>query len=304
MKMICMGSINMDIVYQVAHIPQGGETISALDRNVFWGGKGLNQAVALAKGFDQVYMAGFVNQADANVIEYMQGHHLKTDFVSLSEKPSGHAIIYVDEGGQNSITIFGGSNRDFSPSYIERVLAQFEAGDILLLQNEINHLEHIIHTAHARGIQIALNPSPWEKALLSLPLEKITYFLYNEIEATQIAGRDSFDDEMEILNLLADKYPQATHVLTMGSQGVLCKAGDKIYRHGVYKVEAVDTTAAGDTFTGFFLSQLACGSDIPTALETASKAAAIAVSRAGATVSIPSLAEVAAAVIEYRPHIV
>lgn len=291
MRIICFGSINMDLVYEVPHIAVGGETILSTSRNVFWGGKGLNQAVAVAKSSDQVYMAGIVNRNEEHVLQYMEKNDIHTDYIRFSDTPTGHAVIYVDRTGQNSITVFGGSNQEFTEEYIRATLKNFEAGDIVLLQNETNGLSWIIEQAYAKGIHVALNPSPFNETILKLPLEKVRYFLYNEIEAEQIAGQSLCDG---MIDILAEKYPQAVHVLTLGKKGVICKSNGKTYRHGIYDVPVVDTTAAGDTFTGFFLSSLSKDEDVAKALEVASKASSIAVSRNGATASIPNEQEVAA----------
>ncbi|MEG2843486.1 MAG: PfkB family carbohydrate kinase, partial [Ruthenibacterium sp.] len=173
MKIIWFGSINMDLVYAVPHIAVGGETVMSLSRNVYWGGKGLNQAVALAKSFDGVYMAGFVNENEASVLQYMQENNIDTKYVKFSEKATGHAVIYVDQKGQNSITVYSGSNHDFTQDYVTQVLQDFEKGDIVLLQNEINNLEWVIDAAYAKGMEVALNPSPFDERILRLPLEKI-----------------------------------------------------------------------------------------------------------------------------------
>ena len=289
MKIICFGSINMDLVYTVPHIAVGGETISCTSRKVYWGGKGLNQAVATAKSFDQVYLAGFINRTEEQVLNYMQENHIHTEYIRFSEQATGHAVIYVDASGQNSITIYGGSNQAFTAEYVKETLKDFEVGDIVLLQNEINGLRWVIEEAHRRGLSVALNPSPFEKSILDLPLDKVKYFLYNEIEAQQIAGHALCED---MIDILAKKYPNAVHVLTLGKHGVVCRCGGKIYRHGIYDVPVVDTTAAGDTFTGYFIAAISKGDSIEHALELASKASSIAVSRSGATASIPSEEEV------------
>lgn len=291
MKMICFGSINMDIVYSVPHIAVGGETILSTSRAVYWGGKGLNQSVALAKSFDGVYMAGFINKTEESVLAYMKENHIDTRYIRFSENATGHAVIYVDACGQNSITVYSGSNHDFTEDYVRETLRDFSAGDVVLLQNEICGLQWVIEQAYEKGMQVAINPSPFAESILKLPLEKVTYFLYNEIEAAQIAQQDLYDGT---INLLAQRYPNAVHVLTLGKGGVVCKSGRMVYRHGIYNVPVVDTTAAGDTFTGYFLAAAANGQPLPRALELASKASSIAVSRKGATVSIPSQDEVAA----------
>ena len=289
MKIVCFGSINMDIVYAVPHIAVAGETIVSTARAFHWGGKGLNQAVALAKSFPEVYMAGFINKNEESVLDYMRGHNINTKYVRLSEHSTGHAVIYVDKNGQNSITVFSGSNHDFTLDYVKETLNDFEKGDMVLLQNETNGIEWVINEAHDRGMIVAINPSPFDASILNLPLGKVGYFLYNEIEAEQISGKPMCES---MIHILSDKYPNAVHVLTLGKDGVMCKKGTEVYTHGIYDVKVVDTTAAGDTFTGYFLAGVLNGAGIAQALELASKASSIAVSRSGATDSIPSESEV------------
>ncbi|MFI3249807.1 MAG: ribokinase [Eubacteriales bacterium] len=291
MKIACFGSINLDIVYNVHHIPQGGETISSTGRTTFWGGKGLNQSTALAKAYPEVFLMGFVNKSEESILKHMEENNISTKMMAFSDKPTGHAIIHVDSNAQNCITLFAGSNHSFTEKEVDKNLDQLQEGDLLLLQNEINLLEYIIKSAHSRGIRVVLNPSPFEDSLLDLPLEQLSYLICNEIEGGAIVGDSTISHE-EILKKLSKKFPKTVIVLTLGGDGVLCYDQTTQFSHGTYQVEAVDTTAAGDTFTGFFMAQLAKNASIPEALELASKAAAIAVSREGATTSIPTMEEV------------
>lgn len=160
---------------------------------------------------------------------------------------------------------------------------------MLLLQNEINGLDYILRRAKAAGMQIAMNPSPFEETLKALPLDLVDIFLVNEVEGYQITG---CQEPEAILQELERQYGGAAVVLTLGGQGSVYAKGGKRVRQPIYRVPVVDTTAAGDTFTGYFLSALASGMTPEASLDRAAKAAAIAVSRSGATDSIPSLKEV------------
>lgn len=291
MKILCIGSINQDIVYNVEHIAAGGETVPSRSRNVYWGGKGLNQAVALARSFDEVYFAGMVNQSECAIREFCRDNHLKPDYMEYSEMPTGHAVIYVDRNGQNSITVFGGANQALTEAYIEETLNHFEKGDIVLIQNETNQLETIIRCAHERQLTIAMNPSPFEEKLLELPLEMVDIFILNEIEGAQLTGCREPD---AIIQTALAKFSDAAFVLTLGEQGSIYADREKLLRQGTYRMPVVDTTAAGDTFTGYFLSGIASGRSEKEAMELAAKASAIAISRQGAVVSIPKLDEVLA----------
>lgn len=289
MKILCIGSFNQDMVYSVDHIPAAGETILSSGLNKYWGGKGLNQALAAARSYDEVYIAGMVNRQEESIRSFLTSNNLHDDFLEFSDQPTGHAIIYVDKEGMNSITVFGGANQALTVEYISGVLSKFSPGDILLLQNETNALDYAIERAHSQGLRIALNPSPHSEDMLRLPLHLVDYFILNEIEGNQITGET---DPHKILDVMDERYPKASVVLTLGPNGALYSAGGQVYSHGIYDVKVVDTTAAGDTFTGYFLAGLARGLSPGKLLEQASIASSIAVSRAGATTSIPYLKEV------------
>ncbi|MEG1641029.1 MAG: ribokinase [Ruthenibacterium sp.] len=289
MKILCIGSVNQDMVYKVHHFAVGGETITAQERNVYWGGKGLNQAVAAARACDAVYLAGCINRNEVDFYQFAQENKLHTDYLKVTDAPTGQAIICVDEKGQNSIVVYGGSNRTLTREYIEDTLTHFEKGDILLMQNETNALSDMLQLAHAKGMRLVMNPSPFDVSLLELPLDLVDVFLINEIEGFQMTGETQAD---AIMQALQKKFPQAEIVLTLGKDGVVYATREKVLHHGIYPVKVVDTTAAGDTFTGYFLSGLTRGLAPEQILEQASKASSIAVSRHGAASSIPSLNEV------------
>ena len=212
-------------------------------------------------------------------------------YVLPSGQATGHAIIEVDASGQNSIILYGGSNLDISKEDVDTVLSHFSEGDILLLQNEISNLPYLLDCASRRGLRIALNPSPINESLPEAPLGKVSWLILNEIEGALISGETRTDRMAEAL--LA-KYPDARIVLTLGKAGVQYLDRNTAAQHGIYDVKVVDTTAAGDTFTGYFMAGVAEGLQIAENLERASKAASIAVSKAGASTSIPYLDEVLA----------
>ena len=214
---------------------------------------------------------------------------MNTEFIRQIPGPSGHTVIQVDKNGQNCILLFGGSNRSMTREFVDEVLDSFEEGDIILLQNEINELDYIIDRAYARHMMIILNPSPFDQALEHCDLTKISLFLMNEIEGFQITGEKEPD---KILQKVKELYPNAKVVLTLGSDGSVYQDDTEIYRQGIYKVKAVDTTAAGDTFTGYFISSIIDGLPVQEGLKLAARASAIAVSRPGATASIPLRSEV------------
>lgn len=173
--------------------------------------------------------------------------------------------------------------------FVDEVLGEFEKGDIILLQNEINELDYIIDKAYEKGMMIILNPSPYDSALDACDLSRVSLFLVNEIEGFQITGEK---EPEKILEKIKTLYPHAKIVLTLGGDGSVYQDETGIYHQGIFKVKAVDTTAAGDTFTGYFISSILDGMPVQEGLELAAKASAIAVSRPGATASIPLREEV------------
>ena len=178
---------------------------------------------------------------------------------------------------------------------IDEVLADFGAGDYLLLQNEISHVDSIICAAHAKGMHIILNPSPMSPELLTWPLELVEWFILNEIEGADITGKTQPEG---MLDELLRRYPACHVVLTLGERGSVYADATQRIAQGIVSAHIVDTTAAGDTFTGYFIHALLQGKAIRQALKTAACASAITVSRPGAGRSIPAAEEVQAAMKE------
>lgn len=291
MKVLNFGSLNLDYVYSVDHMVRPGETLASSGMNVFCGGKGLNQSIALAKAGVPVYHAGMIGEEGGVLLEACKGGGVNAEFIRTIPGKSGHTIIQVDKDGQNCILLYGGANRSITKEYVDEVLGSFEEGDILLLQNEVNLLDYIIDSAYERGMTVILNPSPYDSALDACDFGKVSMFLLNEVEGAQVTGEE---DPEKILEKLKTLYPDTKVVLTLGGNGSVYQYKDEQYRQGVYKVKAVDTTAAGDTFTGYFISSVIEGMPVPEGLKLAAKASAIAVSREGATASIPLREEVLA----------
>ena len=291
MKICSFGSLNLDHIYRVEEIVRPAETISSFGTQNVCGGKGLNQSVAMARAGAQVWHAGNVGEDEAGAVltAALQAEKIDTSLIRKLPVPSGHAIIQINAQGENAIIVFGGANQQVTQEQIDAVFAQFEPGDLLVLQNEVNCLPEIIRCAHARGMKIALNPSPINAAIAEIPVELCDILFVNEIEAGQFCGV-----EKATLEQLAERFPDAMLVYTMGSRGAAVYADGKTYRQDAVRVKAVDTTGAGDTFTGYFLAAVCEGMEIPDALKLATKAAAISVTRPGASVSVPTRAEVEA----------
>lgn len=295
MKVLCFGSLNIDYTYKVEHFVTKGETLSSDALNVYGGGKGLNQSVALAKAGAKVYHAGAIGQDGMFLLKMLQDAGANTEYVKVLESVrSGNAIIQNDKSGDNCIILYGGANQAITREQVDEVMTHFEAGDYIVLQNEINELDYIVETAHEKGLVIVLNPSPMNDKIRKLPLDMVDYFLLNEVEAAQILEKEnelgqSWED---VAQALLDKFPQASIVLTMGSEGSVFKNQDETVVQPIYRVKAVDTTAAGDTFTGYFIGGILRGLSAKEAMDQAAKASAIAVTRQGAAPSIPLLSEV------------
>ncbi|HHU78468.1 MAG: ribokinase [Caldicoprobacterales bacterium] len=289
MRILNFGSLNIDYVYSVDSIVKPGETLRAKDRQVFCGGKGLNQSIALAHAEAEVYHAGIIGQDGTMLLDALRGAGVNTDLIKMVEGDSSHTVIQVDSSGQNSILFFADDNLDVTGDFIQEVIGQFNQGEYLLLQNEVANTSLIMEKAHKQGMKIVFNPSPIQEEVKHYPLHLVDVFLVNEIEGSMLSDLSEPD---EILSALMEKYQNAHIVLTLGEQGALYgHRGERIFQPA-YPAKAVDTTAAGDTFTGFFLAAYLKGSAVKDALELAAKASAISVSRKGAAPSIPKLSEI------------
>jgi len=288
MKILNFGSLNIDMVYTVNHLATPGETVRAVSRDMFCGGKGLNQSVSMAKAGLSVFHAGLIGPDGQLLIDLLKSCGVDTRYIETVETASGHAVIQVDQKGENNIIVYGGANQAVTPAYIDRVLSYFGKGDVLLLQNEISNLSYIINRAHQKQMTIAFNPAPFEQSLLELPMEEIDILLVNEVEGAQFSG---LTDPNQIARTLQTKYNTAV-VLTLGKDGAIYADRDVFLFQPTYPAKVVDTTGAGDTFTGYFLYGFLTNGDPKLAMELAAKASAIAVSRSGAAKSIPTKAEV------------
>ncbi|MGL4374031.1 MAG: ribokinase, partial [Turicibacter sp.] len=256
MKILNFGSCNMDYFYDVDHMVLPGETLSANTQTLSCGGKGLNQSIALAKAGAEVYHAGCIGTDGAMLKQTLEDNQVNCEYLKTVQKPSGHAIIQRDAFGENSIILFKGANFNITREMIDDVLSGFNEGDFILLQNEINEMPYIMQQAAKKGMQVVLNPAPFHQEVKSFPLHHVNYFIVNEIEGHELSG---VTEPSEILKAIATQYPNAHTILTLGSKGVLYGYKDEVIQLDALKVRAVDTTAAGDTFIGYFLSAIAKG---------------------------------------------
>lgn len=286
MKILNLGSLNLDKVYNVDAFVQPGQTVMASGHDIFCGGKGLNQSVAIARAGVPVYHAGMTGLDGGILRNLLRSCGANTKYLWCADCDSGHAVIQVEPSGQNCIIVYGGANRCIKEKHINEALSVLAPGDVLLTQNETSGVAYAIKAAHEKGIRVAFNPSPITPELLSYPLDLVDIFILNEIEGAELSGRGgSYED---ILCALETRFPNAEFVLTVGKDGAYYKKGSELIFRPAFQVQAVDTTGAGDTFCGYFLASLAKGFGPREALYYAALAAAISVSCIGAAPSIPT----------------
>ena len=290
MKVLCFGSLNIDYTYKVDHFVKKGETLSSESLKVFSGGKGLNQSIALAKAGADIWHAGAIGSDGIFLVKELEKAGVNTEYITVLENVrTGNAIIQNDKEGDNCIILYGGANQAITKEQVNSVLEHFHSGDFLVLQNEINELPYIMGQAHKKEMKVVLNPSAMNDRIFELSLAYVNYFVLNEIEAGQLLNmeiKEGFDGK-ELSKKLLERFPEAAIVLTLGSDGSVYLDKQNRVCQSAFRVKTVDTTAAGDTFTGFFIGGILKKFSVGDAMEMASKAAAIAVSRAGAAPSIP-----------------
>lgn len=289
MKILNFGSCNIDFVYSVDTMVNPGETISAKSVEKFPGGKGLNQSIACARAGVPVFHAGHIGGDGEFLREIMKISGVDTRYLKTIDNLTGHAIIQVTPNGENSIIVYGGANEEITKEYVDEVLRNFSRNDLLILQNEINEVPYIIEKAYEIDMKIVLNPSPFNERIKFIDFDKLSYLILNEHEAESLSGKIKKDD---FIKWCRKNYPDLTVILTRGKQGSVYFDKDVEISQDAYKVIAVDTTAAGDTFTGFFFASICKGETPQNALKIASMASAISVTKKGAASSIPMIDEV------------
>ncbi|MDO4787895.1 MAG: ribokinase [Johnsonella sp.] len=302
MKVLSFGSLNIDYVYAVEHFVRAGETISSKSMEIFGGGKGLNQSIALSKAGCEVYHAGKIGSDGLFLKQMLEDYGVNTDLIRIdSSQRTGNAIIQNDRAGDNCILLYAGANRAIEKEFIDETLEAFAKGDWIVLQNEVSNLDYMIEAASKKGLKIVLNPSPMDEFIQALDLDKIDLMILNETEAMRICslyqqeeqeGKSEEEIEEYLIKTIREKLPFPETVLTLGEKGAVYIAKDKLIRQEAYQVQAIDTTAAGDTFTGFYIGSILKGEEIKEALDRAALAASLAVTVKGAANSIPCLEEI------------
>ncbi|MGY8655034.1 MAG: ribokinase [Verrucomicrobiia bacterium] len=288
MRIVNFGSLNIDHVYQVDRFASPGETLSSRSYRRHAGGKGLNQTIALARAGAEVSMVGRIGEGGEWLLEFLREEGVNTEFVKVIDGATGHAIIQVTPDGENAIVTVGGANHRFSPASADRALKNFNAGDYLLVQNEISSVAEIIRLGSGKEMKVVFNPAPLTAETRDYPLELVDWIVMNEIEGEGLTGKS---DPNDMLASIVKEFPNASVVLTRGARGAILANRAEKFSIPAIAVNAVDSTAAGDAFIGYFLAELMQGTDAKSALHTACEAAAFCVTRQGAADSIPRRAE-------------
>ena len=290
-QVLNFGSLNIDHVYTVDHFVAPGETLSSSGYLVNAGGKGLNQSVALSRAGVKTLHAGMIGREGAFLKETLESFNVDTRHVITGDVPTGHAIIQVEKNSaQNSILLYPGANMAIPLDAMERILRSMPSGSWLLLQNEINDVPFLIREGKKLGLKVAFNPAPCSAAVVSYPLHLCDLIFVNEIKAAQLTSETGGHDRLAAA--MAARSPESEIVVTLGKDGAVWRCGREEIFEPAVPVKAVDTTSAGDTFTGYFLAAKLRGMTPRESMKYAALASSITVSRHGAAISIPAAEEV------------
>ncbi len=289
MHIVNFGSMNIDFVYRLDEFLRPGETKAAISRAIHCGGKGLNQSIACARSGLSTYHVGLVGKEGSFLRNKLTESGVHTDYTQDTDATCGHAIIQVNDHGQNSILLFPGTNAMLTENLIDEVLCQFSENDVVLLQNETNLVPYIMQESAHKAMRIAFNAAPYSCEVKDFPIHLVKWLFVNEIEGTSLSGQT---DPQEAAKRLRQMYPNTDVILTLGADGCIYSGEEGYFKVPAVDVLPVDTTAAGDTFTGYYLYGILNGFDALQSLQIASKACAVAITRFGAADSIPYRNEV------------
>jgi ribokinase len=282
-KVFNLGSINQDKTIKLPRFPNPGETLAAQEVSACLGGKGLNISLALHNAGQVVTHIGAVHVNDIDTVSVIERFGLKTHAVERSTHSTGQAYVLLDDDRENAIVLCAGANAEISQNHITQCLRTAKSGDWLVLQNETNNQHYAVEKARARGMNIGLVAAPFDADLVRSLLDDLNLLVLNEIEAQQLE---------HALNTSVAAIGIPLVVVTKGVKGAtLYRASTPIHIASL-QVKPIDTTAAGDTFFGFFLGAVLGGLSDKDALHRANAAAALSVKTYGAANSIPTLQEV------------
>lgn len=286
MTIFNLGSVNIDRFYALPHLPQPGETLSASDYSVGLGGKGVNQSVAAARAGAKVHHIGAIGQSDNWVRERIESYGVDCTYLRALSGNTGHAIIYVDAAAENTIVLDAGTNAQQDSGSIAKAIELAKSDDILLLQNETNLQSQTAELALDKGLRVIYSAAPFSIEAVKDVIAHVSILVMNEVEAEQLCRE---------MGVTLDKIPVPQVLVTLGAKGAMWRSNEtgEVIEVTAPKVTAVDTTAAGDTFAGYFASGLDLGLSTRKSMEWATQAAALKVTRHGTADAIPTAAEVA-----------
>jgi len=280
-----LGSINADMVYALPHLPTAGETLAATGLDQFLGGKGANMSVAAARAGSTVHHIGAIGPEGSWAVQRLMEYGVDTRHIATLDLPTGHAIVAVDPSGENQIILFPGANRAISSDQLGQALSAANAGDILVLQNETNMQAEAAKMARDLGLKTAYAAAPFDAEAVAQVLPYLDLLFLNEVEAAQL---------QQATGKSPDALGVANVIVTLGAKGArhYNSGSDNVTDVAALPVTPVDTTGAGDTFTGYVLSGLDRALPMPQAMALAARAAALMVTRHGTADVIPDLKEV------------
>lgn len=280
-----LGSINADIVYAVPHIPAPGETLSSTGRQTFLGGKGANMSVAAARAAAHVHHIGAVGEDGRWAVQRLLEYGVDTRNIAELDTETAQAIIMVDPDGENAIVLHPGANAEIPQVTLQAAMAEAETGDWLVIQNETNLQRTAAEMGKRLGLQVAYAAAPFDADRVQAVLPHLDFLILNAVEAQQL--QDASGQAPQDL-------PVRDVIVTLGGDGADWYGVDGKRHFPAIKVDPVDTTGAGDTFTGYVLAGLDRGMPMAQAIEQATKAGALMVTRHGTADVIPDLSEVQA----------
>ena len=277
-----LGSINGDHVYALPHMPSPGETLAARSLTTGLGGKGANMSVACARAGATVRHIGAVGPDGTWAVDRLRNYGVDTTHIATLDAPSGHAIIAVDDRGENMILLFPGANRLLPRAHVDSALALAQPGDWFITQNETNLQTEAASLARAGGLRVAYAAAPFEATSVETMLSHLDLLILNEVEADQLV--DTTGRTIATLGL-------KDVIVTLGAEGCLWFHEGRETSFPALRVTPVDTTGAGDAFTGYVLAALDDGAPMPDAIRLATRASALKVTRPGAADAIPTRQE-------------
>lgn len=280
-----LGSINADFVYSVPHIPAPGETLSSTKREIFLGGKGTNMSVAAARAAARVHHIGAVGEDGRWAIERLLEYGVDTRNIAVLDTETAHAIIMVDPHGENAIVLHPGANAEIPQATLQAAMAEASTGDWLVIQNETNLQRTAASMGKKLGLQVAYAAAPFDAERVQAVLPYLDFLILNAVEADQL---------QQATGQAPSDLPVRDVIVTLGADGADWYGPNGKEHFAAIKVDPVDTTGAGDTFTGYVLAGLDRNLPMAQAIGLATKAGALMVTRHGTADVIPDLSEVQA----------